>query len=192
MSARSSESPVEMPESTARTNPVTSGEAEARRERNREVLRARARALAIPLVRAAAEEEVELVLFSVGGERFAVESRFVCEVFPLAELAPIPGARPPLAGITGWRGDLLTLFDLRHLSAGAARPLADLGRVVVIGDEVPAFGILADAVEGLERRAVAAIHVPPDGVARDRILLRGVTDDAVRVLDGAALLRELH
>ena len=51
--------------------------------------------------------EAPVVIASEGEERFAVEARHVVEVFRLAELTTLPGAPPPVAGVTAWRGGLL-------------------------------------------------------------------------------------
>ena len=72
-----------------------------------------------------------------------------------------------------------------------ARGLTDLARVLVLGADRPEFGVLADAAHEVTTLRVDEVHEPPDsatGVGRE--YLRGVTKDALIVLDGAALLRD--
>jgi purine-binding chemotaxis protein CheW len=132
---------------------------------------------------------VEMLGFTVGRERFAVESRFVFSVVQLANLVPLPGAQTPVVGLTPWRGDVLTVLDLRRVVGGAPRALDDLGKVIVLGETGPEFGVLADTLDGLLPVDPTALH-PLSATRNVEIpgLLRGVTADAVHVLDAKTLI----
>ncbi|MGA2383536.1 MAG: chemotaxis protein CheW [Gemmatimonadales bacterium] len=160
-------------------------------EQVRALLEERARVLARPVERRAVSGTFEAVSFVLADERYAIESRFVVAVFPLADLALLPGAKAPVLGVTAWRGGLLTVLDLRPLLGLSTAALNDLGRVIAMGEARAAFGILVDAV--LETRSLRESEVRelPDGVAVRRDYVRGVTGDALVVLDGGRLLR-LH
>ncbi len=155
----------------------------------RRALAERARALARPASAQAPRDTLELVTFALGNETYAIEARYVLQVFRLAGLSPLPGAEAPVFGVTAWRGGLLTIVDLRQALGVSIAALDDLSRVVVLGGHRPAFGILADAVHELVTVPGSAIRTPPDGVAVKREYLRGVTGQAVLVLDGQRLLR---
>ena len=155
-----------------------------------DILEERARRLAIRLgANVSATFGVEMLAFTVGRERYAVESRFVFAVVHLADLVPLPGAGAPVVGLTRWRGDVLTVLDLRRVVGGAPRALDDLGRVIVMGGKVPEFGVLADVLDGLVSIDPSALHPLREGrVVEIPGLIRGVTSDAVHVLDAAALI----
>lgn len=155
----------------------------------REILEERARALAKPLAAFDKVAGAEMLAFGVGRERFAIESQFVFAVFRLPDLVPLPGARVPVVGLTRWRGDVLTLLDIRRVVGSAPGALDDLGRVIVVGTEAPEFGVLADTVDDIVRIDLARLHATPaerktDGVS----LLLGVTSDAIHVIDAATLI----
>ncbi len=161
---------------------------EDERDRVRGVLRERARALARPMAAPPAEDALELLSFMLRGESCALESRFVHAVFRLGELTPLPGARAPVAGVTGWRGGVLTLFDvgtlLGHGGGGAEAPR----HVLVLGRQRPVCGLLAGepgAVLTLERQRLLP---PRESPARAGEIVRGVTADGVVVLDAERLL----
>jgi purine-binding chemotaxis protein CheW len=154
----------------------------------RELLVERARLLARRLDDRAVDVGEEMLTFSLARERFALPSRYVFAVFALAELVPLPGATPPVVGLTRWRGDILTLLDLRRLVASVAGALDDLGRVIVVGDSAPEFGILADVVSEIVSIDPASLHALPDERRGESRLLLGITNDAVHVLDVLALL----
>jgi len=122
---------------------------------------------------------------------YAVESRYVAAVFHLVDLSLLPGAEPPVFGVTAWRGGLLTILDLRRVLGLSVTALNDLSRVIVLGEERPAFGILADAARELVTLPAAEVRDPPNGIAAKREYLRGLTADAVLVLDATKLL-QLH
>jgi purine-binding chemotaxis protein CheW len=155
---------------------------------DRAILEARARLLARRLDDVAPDVGDEMLSFSLARERFAIPSRYVFAVFPLAELVPLPGATPPVVGLTRWRGDVLTLLDIRRLIASASGALDDLGRVIVVGDAAPSFGILADAVHDMVMIEPSALHpVSSDRRGETRMLL-GITQDAIHVIDAPALM----
>jgi purine-binding chemotaxis protein CheW len=166
-----------------------SGVTEAGPEHDRAVLEARARTLARPAASASATDMLEVITFTLANERYAIESRYVVEVFRLKELSPLPGAEHPVFGMTAWRGELLTILDLRTVLGLPATALNDLSRVIVLGLPRPVFGVLADAVLELGTLPASSIQTPPEGAAAKRDHLRGVTPEAVLVLEGQSLLR---
>ncbi len=155
-----------------------------------EILEERARRLARRFEGDAAPAfAVEMLTFSLGRERYAVETRFVFAVVQLSDLVPLPGARAPVVGLTRWRGDVLTVLDLRSIVGGIPGALDDLGRVIVMGRTAPDFGVLADIVEDIIMIDPSQLHTPPADRKVEAIsLLRGVTSDAIHVLDALALI----
>jgi purine-binding chemotaxis protein CheW len=134
------------------------------------------------------EVTTPFVVFQLGGEEYAIDARVVLQVIVLRDMTPLPGARAPLFGVTHWRGDVLTILDLRELLGVRPRGVTDLSRVVVVGGQAAPFGILADAAREFLDIAESAIHdLPPDERAR-RALVRGITQDAVLIMDTDGLL----
>jgi purine-binding chemotaxis protein CheW len=155
-----------------------------------EILEARARKLARPAganVGKPSAFAVDMLSFRVGGQRFAIESRYAFAVFKLFELIPLPGARRPVVGMTRWRGDVLTLLDLRRMVGVSPGALDDLGRVIVVGDAAPEFGVLADIIDEMVSIDPTALFPISADHGTDE-LLRGVTSDAIHVIDAAALI----
>jgi purine-binding chemotaxis protein CheW len=156
----------------------------------RRVLEERARQLARRQVDdRAATFGVEMLTFALGRERFAIESRYVYAAFPLVDLVPLPGATPPVVGLTRWRGDVLTVADLRRLVGLTTGALDDLSRVIVVGDAAPELGILADTLADIVSIDPSQLHATPsDRRGEAHALLRGVTPDGIHVIDVLALL----
>ncbi len=157
---------------------------------DRALLTERAAALAVAGGRSgAARNVVQVAAFTLASERYAVEVGFVREVVRLAELTLVPGTPDFVMGLTTLRGEVLAIFDLRRLLGVPVRGVTDLSRVVVLGAERAEFGVLADTIIGLVDLDVGEVLEPAASlVGRGRSLVRGVTRDALVLLDGAALL----
>lgn len=153
----------------------------------RQVLQQRARLLARPPAPAAAPDALEALTFGVGRESCAVESRFVHAVFRLGELTPLPGAPAPIVGVTGWRGDVLTLLDVRALLGADAGGTETLGRVIVLGEARPTFGVLVEELRDVVRLDRSELRTDPEATS-GRGLVRAVTRAGVVLLDAERLL----
>lgn len=166
-----------------------SGETVASPEADASLLEARARLLARSEAAARPAEALEILTFSLGSEVYGIESRVVLEVFRPAAVAVLPGAQPPLFGVTAWRGDLLRLLDLRP-AFGIPADAPDAAQpVVVIGVSRAPLGLLVDVVHELIRLEAADVRPPsPDRAGPGRDYLRGITSSAVLVLEAGGLL----
>ncbi len=157
-------------------------------EAERDLLLRRARILARPLVEEAGDG-LELVTFTRGRETFAMECRAVLAVFRLAELSPLPGAEPPVVGLTVWRGDLLTVLDLAGVLDASGQSETTRQFVLVVGAGRGALGVLADVAP--ERLILPVAEVRTRGVdERGRAeLVRGMTAGGLQLLDDQQLAR---
>ncbi|MCH8686728.1 chemotaxis protein CheW [Pedomonas mirosovicensis] len=174
----------------ARASEAVEAAFEPSTEHAKECLEKRASALAQPLRR---EEDVaeglEVVTWRVMTDRFALETAYVREIAKVRDLTIVPRTPSYLAGICNVRGEILPAFDLRKLFDFTSQGLSDLSYVIVVGREMGEFGILADSVERV-------IRVPSDAIVANQAFatggtcVRGMTADALVILDGAALLAE--
>lgn len=156
------------------------------------ILKERARALARPVEEAVTQAEgLELLVFSVGAERYGIETDHVVEVIPLRELTPVPCTPASILGVVNHRGRILPVLDLRRLFDLADQGVAEGSRVVAVEAGGMTFGIFAGAVTGTVRIGVEEVAPSPATSAADRQgLIRGVTGEMVAVLDLDALSRD--
>jgi purine-binding chemotaxis protein CheW len=152
----------------------------------------RARALArVPPTAPAAGETIEVVVFELAKESYAIETLYVSEVVRLADFTPVPGTPEFLVGVTNLRGAILAVVDLRRFLNLPAKGLTDLSRVVVLGRDRPELGLLADVAHEVTPIRLDAVLEPPESVAGiGREYLRGVTARGLILLDGARLLAD--
>jgi chemotaxis signal transduction protein len=162
-------------------------EARAPLEEHVPLLRSRAASLARAQETRPSADPLHVIVFTLGGERYGLESACVLHVAMLQMMTPLPGAAAPLFGITQWRGDVLTLLDLRDVFGARARGLTDMGRIVVVDGPDRNFGVVADAVLGMAELTAGDIAPLPVEEGRQQSLLRGMTGDGVLVIDSNAL-----
>lgn len=160
-------------------------------EEVRRILRERAQALARPLAEAQASVEVlELLVFSLSGERYGIETTHVLEVIPLGDLTRVPCTPPFVLGVVNHRGRILSVLDFRRLFELPGQELNQGGRIVAVEAGGMTFGIFADAVDGLVRLGTEEVAPPLAALTGDRqTFLRGVTAGMVAVVDLESLGR---
>ncbi len=160
-------------------------------EENAEILRRRAIELAKRPVQEVEEERLQVVALSLNGERYALETGFVREAIRRPRVARLPGAEPPVLGVSTWRGDLLTVFDARQLLSlpTAAAEVKD-PILLVLGDGQPVGGMLVDRVEGVLAIAPRQFHATSHGGSRDEFI-RGTGPDGLALLDGGRIVQSL-
>jgi purine-binding chemotaxis protein CheW len=157
-----------------------------------QTLRARARALARPPAhRPAADTLLEVLEFRLAQERYAIETRYVREVYPLKDLTPLPCTPPFVLGIVNVRGRILPVFDLKNFFDLPEQGLTDLHRVILIEGNEMELGLLADVTVGV--RSIPADSLQPalstfTGIRSQ--YLKGVTAERLVVLDVARILAD--
>lgn len=161
-------------------------------EDTQRILKERARALARKAVSAeAADAGIEVVEFILAHERYAVESEYVREVYPLEELTPLPCTPAFVLGIVNVRGEILSVIDIKKFFDLPEKGLTDLNKLIVLESEGMVFGIVADAISGVRRIQHAGIQpsLPTlTGIREDYLL--GVTAERVVILDAEKLLTD--
>jgi purine-binding chemotaxis protein CheW len=161
-------------------------------ERQQQLLKARARALA--RARQAEPEPVlwlEVLEFRLANTRYAVETTWVREVWPLRELTPVPCTPPFVLGVINVRGRILSVLDLRRFFELPFSGLGDLNKAIILRSPTMEFAILADQVLGVRRLPLEQLQPVPSALTSIRPEYgRGVTGDALLVLAADRLLAD--
>lgn len=177
------------------TNPATP---ETPNERKTRIFSERARRLA----RKALHEDdghnrTDVVEFLLGDERYAVESRYVGEVFPPHRMTPIPCTPPFVAGVVNLRGRIVSVVDLKILFGMPAPERSERSerigpqRVVLLRSDDMELGLLTDGVPGSTTVLRAALHPPlPALTGIRRTYALGIEGNDLTILDGAKILSD--
>lgn len=126
------------------------------------LLMRRAKDLAAPLTEERRSEDSTAFLeFHLARERYAVELSYVSEVLFVRDITSVPGTPPFIVGITGVRGRVLSLVDLKRFFGLPTGGITESNRVVVLTDAKMEFGILADGITGISMVDRRSVLPPP-------------------------------
>ncbi|HEY4125293.1 MAG TPA: chemotaxis protein CheW [Rhizomicrobium sp.] len=156
--------------------------------RDEEIFAERARIFAAPAYDANQEARLDLIAFEVGAQKVAIEARYIHAIIPAAEPTPVPGVPDILAGVINFRGGILPVFRLeRLLGAGEAQ---GFGCTIVLGEHRPEFAFFAHTTEEVTGLSAECLRAVPWHDASSAPPSLGVSDGALNVLDGRALLSD--
>ena len=180
---------IDWDERRARLASLAAGAVDVSPEQSRAIMARRAHALARKTADASPPgETIDVLVFALGGERYAIETAFVHEVVRLGHCTPVPGAPDVVAGVTNHRGQILCVMDLRAILRAPGGVPTDPARMVVLGAGAPEFGVLADLTEGIVALHRTEILPAPAAAGGGTGCVRAVTPDALVMLDGTRLL----
>ena len=155
------------------------------------VLRDRARLLAQEPKAQTEGEQLEIVEFLLAYERYAIESEWVREIYPLKEITTLPGTPPFILGIINVRGQIISVVDMKAFFGLPGKGLTNFNKVIILSHDDMEFGLLTDEVLGVRFLPRSEIQAPLPtltGVRAD--YLKGVTLDRLVVLDAVRLLTD--
>lgn len=156
------------------------------------ILRERAAALAKPLPEPQSPTALlDLLVLSLAGARYGIETAYVLEVIPFRKLTAVPCTPPCVLGVVNYRGRILPVLDLHRLLELPGQDGIEGGHVVAVQAMRMTFGIFADAAAGTVRVAAQEASPSPATLTGEHsAIIRGVTKEMIAVLDLEALARD--
>lgn len=119
--------------------------------------------------------ELQLVLFDLASEHYAVDSSTVREIIRIQSITRVPGAPSFVEGVTNLRGRVVPVLDLRKR---LDLPVSDRNkdtRIVVVNVAGHDVGLIVDGVSEVLRIPVAVIEPPSMIVTgEDSDYIRGI------------------
>jgi purine-binding chemotaxis protein CheW len=126
-----------------------------------------------PAVEIDAREDI--LAFRVGGDAHAVRLKDTAGIFYDHPVTPLPSPLPELLGLSGFRGQMVPVYDLASL-LGYPRPAT--ARWIMLSAGVTPVGLACEAFETLLRVSRSALDA--EAGARDAELLQ--TAEGTRIL----------
>ncbi len=159
---------------------------------NQRILDARAKILAVePQEIQIDEHKIEVVEFLLAHERYALQTEFIREIYPLNDLTPLPGTPSFVLGVINVRGRIVSIVDLKKFFELPEKGLTDLNKIIIIQSDIMEFGILADEI--VEVRTILVSELQTSFITLTEIrseYLKGVTQDRLVVLDAEKILSD--
>ena len=102
-------------------------------------------------------EEVQICLFSIGEDLYAVPIEIVIEIIISQKIFPIPTTPSHVLGIINLRGNIVPIVDIRQLLTLPHQSVPD--QIVIVKHGSMMLGIVVDNVSAVI--AIPAIYVQP-------------------------------
>ena len=135
-------------------------------------------------------ETITVVEFLLMPERYAIEEKYISEVFFLKEITSIPGTPAFVMGVINLRGKIISVINLKSLFNLKDRGLTDLNKVIVIQNDSMKFGIVSDAIVGSKTITLSNLSPPPITLQSNGAeFILGVTSDGLILLNIIQILQ---
>lgn len=161
-------------------------------QKKQEILRLRAEKLAKPLkTESTPGNIIEVIVFELGGEHYALEAKYIREVYPLKDYTSLPGAPSFVYGLINVRRKILPLINMKKFFGLPESQESSRSKVIILEEGDLEFGILADSIAGVRKIAPDEIQISLPSLTGVRLeFLKGVTQDRLVILDGSKLLSD--
>lgn len=154
-------------------------------------LRRRAAILAqVPAEKEDAADLMEIMPFRLATETYAVETRYICEVWPLSSYIPIPKTPDFIVGVANVHGEICSIVDLKTFFSLPADGITNLNKLIILETEGMKFGVLADDVFGTHKILRSELSPADDWQGNDGAYLTGITQDRLVVLNALRILND--
>jgi purine-binding chemotaxis protein CheW len=115
-----------------------------------------------------ADPRVELLVFTLGSESYALPVPSLREIVRPPPLSEVPRADPAVLGVTMLRGEVVPVIDPRPRLGLGERPVTTShSRVIIAQVTSGAVGLWVDSVKQVVRMLTSQLEVPPRGVGGD-------------------------
>lgn len=156
-------------------------------------LESRARTLRESAAAEAPRRKTDVLFFRVGPELYALQVIETETVHALTTFTIVPGSPAYIRGVTHLQGEILSLLDIGIFLGTERKGLADMRRVIVIGNPPRRLALLAGEVEDIFGLADSEIAPPPrrSGGAV-RLGVAGIVGQDRLLLSAQQILEHIH
>lgn len=153
------------------------------------ILKERAKLLARPILRKSNNADViEVIPFGLNEEKFAIETRYIREIYPLKNHTLLPCAPDFVYGLTNVRRRILPILDLKVFFSLPNSEEA-VKKLLIIENTEMEFALLVDSFSNIKRVSKKEIQtVLPTFTGIRQEFLKGLTVDGTVILDGKKML----
>lgn len=157
--------------------------------RQLQILRTRAEKLAKAIkVKEATHDFIEVLVFKLSHERYAIELKYVKEVYPYKDYTPLSNVPSFIFGIVNIRRKILSIFDLKFFFNLPVEEAKDKKLIILENSEME-FALLTDGIEGIQKIPFHAIQSSLSLLSGAKVdFLKGVTAEKIILINAEKLL----
>lgn len=137
------------------------------------------------------EDKLNIVVFMLGSETYGVETKYIKEIYPLKDLAYIPGLPRFIKGVINVRRKIYSVMDLRTLFEIEEGEATNETKALILENNDVELVIIADQIVGIQiiNSQFLKSSLPTITETREEYLL-GVTQEGIILLDGQMILSD--
>lgn len=133
--------------------------------------------------------EIELLVFKLAEENYAIETKYVKEVYPFKDYTILPGVPSFIYGLINVRRKILSILDLKAFFSLPASTENENRKIVILEGFDMEFALLTDEIADIQKVSLNHLQTSlPTLTGIRQEFLMGVTQDRIVVLDGKKLL----
>lgn len=154
------------------------------------ILEQRAKEIALPMKKEILANTIDVVTFYLNDEKYAIESIYIKEIFPIKEVTPLPGLPPLVYGIINFRRKIISLVNLKIL---LQLPIKEhvLEKALILEGVNQEFAVMIDQLDETKSISIETLQTSlPTLSGPQQDFLKGMTLDQLSLLDGEKLLND--
>lgn len=113
----------------------------------------------------AVDKTVQVVVFGLDVEEYAVLISDVMEVVKIPEIIPVPNSADYVAGVINLRGQVIPILDLEKRFSLEREEQGLEKHIIVIDNEESPFGVIVDEVSEVMHIPVSSVQAAPETVS---------------------------
>ncbi|MDP1836727.1 MAG: chemotaxis protein CheW [Chlamydiales bacterium] len=135
-----------------------------------------------------ADTALDVLVFKLAEELYAIETKYIREVYPLKDYTVLPGTPKFIFGLINLRRKIISVIDLKVLF-DLPESLDMEKKVIILEDGQKEFAILSNGIIGMQKIPIEDVQNTMPTLSEIRQdFLKGVSNDGIALLDGAKLL----
>lgn len=135
------------------------------------------------------DDFIEILVFKLGKEKYAIETKYVKEVYLYKDYTVLPNAPPFIFGLVNVRRKVFSIFNLKVFFGLSSEEESHANKLIILEDEEMELAILTDGIQDIQMIPPNEIHpsLPTlTGVKQD--FLKGVTSKRIILINTKKLL----
>ena len=134
---------------------------------------------------------IKVIEFTMGNERYGIESAYVREVYKFGDFTPLPGVPSFILGIVNIHGQIVPVVNLKKFFNIPEKGLGELNKLIIIYNDQMEFGVLSDEVNGTKTIYIEDLLPVPVMVSDiGEKYLKGITKESLIILSAENLLSD--
>ncbi len=156
---------------------------------DKEIMKNRAVQYARRTTDTAALNQLSLIGFRLHPEIYAIDYAYVKEVRTVIEITAIPGTPNFIMGIINFRGNMLSVVNLKTFFGLKEKGLTEFNKLIIIGKGNFEFGIMTDGILGNIRLDQHKLNSPPLTLSESGAeFIKAVSSEGIILLDTEKIL----